>query len=663
MRRISKFLVFVLLPAAAAVSAAGTGGLDRFAADEWSYRTAIRDAFEHDRLAKATVDQSDYDVLHYHLILGVDPEGKTIEGTVTAQVETLAPADSFVFDLVDTLTVSGVTVDGSDAAWSHTGDLLTVLAAPRIEQGRTVDIVIDYSGSPVTNNDYLRLPAFSFDTHGNDEHLIFSFSAPIYARAWWPCKDVLEDKATIHLVVTVPDTLVVASNGALQSDVDNGDGTRTFTWHEKYPIATYLVSVAISNYAVFSHYYHHAPDDSMEVAYYVYPEDLADAQISFAPTVPMTEFFSDTFGQYPFLDEKYGMAEIRFGGGMEHQTCTSYGDYLIRPNNTRDWVVAHELAHQWWGDLITPADWRDIWLNEGFATYCEALWFEHIDGRQAYLDRMQSRRWDWPFSGTVYDPDDLYGTTVYWKGSWVLHMLRRVMGETDFFDALRDYAADPRYAYGNATTDQFQALCEARYGQSLDWFFDQWLREEGEPLYEYFVAGENHGSGQTLYLTISQRQQGIDYTMPMEVRFTMAGGDTSVTVWNDRRVQQYTFYLPEAVTAVALDPDGWILCNTEQIDLLGKGARDNYVSVTPNPFSEYVAIEFETTVGGDARIAVYDVTGALVITLHDGNLPPALHRFEWSALNRQGGPVAKGLYWVEVNTVEGRVTDRMVYVR
>ncbi len=109
---------------------------------------------------------------------------------------------------------------------------------------------------------------------------------------------------------------------------------------------------------------------------------------------------SNTFGQYPFLSEKYGMAEINFGGAMEHQTCTSYGSFLVRPNNSRDWVVAHELAHQWWGNLITPTDWRDIWLNEGFATYCEALWIEHVDGEQAYFDRMQLRRWDWPFQGT-----------------------------------------------------------------------------------------------------------------------------------------------------------------------------------------------------------------------------------------------------------------------
>jgi aminopeptidase N len=658
MNRYSKFLVIALLLGTAAVSAALGGGLDRFSRDEWSNRTAIRDGFEHDRLAKAAVDQSGYDVLHYHLVLGVDPEGKTIGGAVTAQVETLAPADSFVFDLVDTLTVSGVTVDGAQAAWSHQGNLLTVYAAPQIEQGRTVDIVVDYSGSPGTFNEYLRLPAFSFDTHGNDEHLVFSFSAPTYARAWWPCKDVLEDKATIHLVVTVPDTLIVASNGALQSDVDNGDGTRTFTWHEKYPIATYLVSVAISNYEVFRHYYVHAADDSMEVVYYVYPEDLDDAKISFAPTVAMTEFFADTFGQYPFLDEKYGMAEIRFGGGMEHQTCTSYGDYLIRPNNSRDWVVAHELAHQWWGDLITPGDWRDIWLNEGFATYCEALWFEHTEGQQAYLDRMQSRRWDWPFPGTVYDPDDLYGTTVYWKGSWVLHMLRRVMGESGFFAALRDYAADPRYAYGNATSEQFQSICETRYGGPLDWFFDQWLLEEGEPEYSWSAGAHNEGQGGTVSLTITQEQSGFVYTMPVDVRITLSSGDTTVTVWNDSRFQQYTILLPEPVVDVVMDPESWILGDRSEVPL-----GEARVDVSPNPFKESVYIDFETSVAGYAKVVVYDVTGARVLTVHDGDLPPAFHRLVWTGRNLHGDPVSKGVYFVEVNSVEGRATSRIVFVR
>jgi aminopeptidase N len=651
-------VVVVFLSLAGLVTAGISPGLDDFTRQEWTRKAAVREGFFEDRLAKADVNQSNYDVEHYNLVLSVDPATESIAGTLTARIATVAPTDSIVFDLVDTLVVSAATVNGSSVLFSHAGNLLTLLPTPTIGSGQIVDVVIDYSGDPVTYNEYLSLPAFSFDTHGSDEQVIFSFSSPSYARAWWPCKDVPEDKATMRLSVTVPDTLIVASNGALENNIDNGDNTRTFIWYESYPISTYLVSVAISNYEIFSDFYRYAPNDSMEVVYYVYPEDLSDARISFANTVTMTEYFSDTFGEYPFLSEKYGMAEINFGGAMEHQTCTSYGNYHIRPNNSRDRIVAHELSHQWWGDLITPSDWRDIWLNEGFATFCEALWYEHVDGQQAYFNFMESRRFPWPFSGTVYDPDFIYNATVYQKGAWVLHMLRWVMGDTDFFQTLRNYAADPRYAYKNATSVQFQEVCEDVYGAPLDWFFDQWLHEVGEPAYSYYIDYVRSEGGDDAYLVINQEQPGYVYTMPLEVRYTLASGDTTVVVWNDERSQRLAVLMPEPVLSVSLDGRGWILG-----DKILKKPGGTKVSVSPNPFGETVAIDFETSVAGHATVVIYDVTGARVKTLQDGDLPASFHKFIWDGRNGHGDPVSKGVYFVEVNSVEGRGTNRIVFVQ
>jgi aminopeptidase N len=633
----------------------------RFAKHEWAQRVGLRERLEQDRIAKAQVDQTGFDVLHYTLDLSIDPADESIAGTATAGIEALATIGTVAFDLADSMVVSAVRVAGNPAAYDHRNSMLNVqLPAPLGPGDRTL-VAIDYSGNPDTRNNILNLPAFSFDTHGNDELLIFSFSAPTFARAWWPCKDVPEDKATIQLSITVPDTLIVASNGLLESDTDLGDGTRRFVWSESYPIATYLVSVAISNYEVFGDKYARSPGDSMEVLYYVYPEDFDDAQIDFEPTVAMIDFYSNLFGQYPFVQEKYGMAEINFGGAMEHQTCTSYGDYMIRGTGSRYWVVAHELSHQWWGNSITPKDWRDVWLNEGFATYSEALWVENRDGLGGYFDYMNAYRWpfDGGFPGTVYDPDDLYGLTVYWKGAWVLHMLRWVMGDTPFFETLRTYAADSTFAYENATTADFQELCERFHGSDLDRFFEQWLRWEGEPRYVYNWKTTPAGANHKVDVWIDQVQSGPVYAMPIEIRFTMATAVESVVVDNDWSTQHYSFTMPHPVFTVDLDPDGWVLGDRSR----GAVSPIPAVVVSPNPFNDGTLIVFETTAAGQVDIVVYDVTGARVKTLQNGPLPPAFHRIPWDGSNDRGERVAQGVYFVDLSSPNGHVTRRAVRVR
>jgi len=653
---------------------------------EMERRLRIKERYRLESIKKAAIDQSVFDALHYHIQLTVDPTTRTIDGTVTATVAPTTPSLTIVdLDLYDNLVVTEVRENGVPTAFVHANDILTVTLAGTYAVGDSVELAIDYSGAPTGTNEVLGgIFTFNFGSHfplnrvtmeRDTVPAIYTISEPFFARTWWPCKDVVNDKATASLSITVPDTLVVASNGRLLGELDLGNGWKRYDWQEFYPITTYLVSLAISNYRTFSDYFHYAPAGSMEVQYFVYPQDLKDAQIDFSPTVPMLEFFSDSFGLYPFLAEKYAMAEIPGFIALEHQTCTSYGSAFIRGTGAFDWAVAHELAHQWWGDLISPDDWPEVWLNEGFATYSEALWFEHIGGFPAYRSHMSRFRFRdprsptgfLPFTNTLYNPPALFNVpNIYWRGAWVLNMLRHVMGDGPFFNALRAYAADPRFAYKNATTRDFQQICEQALPLSsqvpmrqLDWFFEQFVFGWSEPWYEFSWTQDDVGTGNRVEVKIRQIQQSSAVMMPIDIRVSMATGDSTVVVWNRAREEIHSFLTTSAVQSVALDPDQWILRTVSEVPIISVPN----ISVFPNPFNGSVTIAFETQVPGDFEIVIYDVTGAKVRDLDRGTVPSGFYRMMWDGTNGAGQEVSSGVYFVRLRTPQGESLSRAVFVK
>jgi len=656
----------VLLVSAGRVLAQDPEQLDpaAFAKEELSRRWRMGERAREERVLKAQVDQGTYDVLHYDLRLDVDPQDESISGTLSMTALARAPGSSaLVLDLSDSLTVNAAREEGTPGAFTHQSNLLTIALARDYGAGDTIRIEVDYGGRPAMENDVLGSSAFSFDSHGpdpdhDDQLAIWTLSEPYFARAWWPCKDVPNDKATVRLHVTVPDTLIVASNGALEDEFLGAGGRKTYVWYEKYPIATYLVSLAISNYEVFSDYFRYTSGDSMEVAYFVYPEHADTARVSFAVTVPMIEFYSELFGLYPFIEEKYGMAEFEPAGAMEHQTCTSMGRRFLLRSRGYDWVVAHELSHQWWGDLVTPEDWADIWLNEGFATYSEALWVEHEDGFDAYMKYMSRPQLFERFRGPLYDPEDLFGVTVYWKGALVLHMLRHVMGDERFFESLREYALDESFRYKNVTTGDFQRICAGQYGGSLDWFFNEWVYGEGSPEYAYYWAQSGPDGARTVDLTVQQLQSGQVFTMPLDIRFSLTSGDTTITVWNSAPVEHYRFAFADSVRALAVDPDAWILRRVEERTLDAVT-----LTVNPNPFNATARVAFELGSGGSVEVDIYDVTGARVRVLFREEIPAGYHEREWDGRNDSGEPVSSGVYFVRLATVRGTEVRKAVLLK
>ena len=327
--------------------------------------------------------QDDFDALRYDLSVFLDVDEARVEGSCLVTFTPIAdPLPAIALDLRSaTMIVSAVSLESAHGAavdHAHADHLLTINFDPPLTGVRDPVVVrVEWAGAPRQ----LSFGTLRFDTHGDPEvPLIYSLAEPYLARDWWPSKDRPDDKADVRLSVDAPEELVVVSNGLQVERVASpGAPDRAVTtWESRYPISTYLVSIAATNYETWTDVYQTlspldgAPAD-VPVTYWAWPEKADEAREDWSVTVPMMDFFGDAYGEYPFWEEKYGHAMIRMSGAMEHQTATSYGAALVRGDHRYDFVVAHELAHQWWGDLVGPTSFDSIWLNEGFASWAEAL--------------------------------------------------------------------------------------------------------------------------------------------------------------------------------------------------------------------------------------------------------------------------------------------------
>jgi aminopeptidase N len=595
------------------------------------------------RLAQAmqTPNQELFDVKYYDLNLDIDPNTQNIIGEVKVLAEVInIPIGQMELNFLDNMMVSKVTIGGSSVTFDHSDDILTITLDRTYNSGEQFEVTVDYSGNPEQSG----FGAFVFDTH-NGKPMIWSFSDPFGARNWWPCKDVPSDKAdSVDIKITVPKDLIVASNGLLRDVIDNGS-TKTYWWYEGYPITTYLVSVAIYEYMTYSDYYVYSPGDSMEVAFFVFPDHYDWVRDDYGKTIEMIETFSQLFGQYPFIDEKYGHAEFTWGGGMEHQTITSLGGWS-------ELLIAHELAHQWWGDMITCDDFHHIWLNEGFATYSEALWLEQKYGKDEYHEEMDREQY---FGGGMIYVHDLsvgnifhYGRS-YQKGSWVPHMLRHVVGDDTFFDILKAYY-NSQHQYGTATTEEFRDICEAVAGMDLDWFFQQWIYEEYYPVYVYEWSWEA-GASYKVNLTIEQTQTNtVLFKMPIDITVETVSGETTFVVWDSIKTQEFQLTVDDQPTNLYLDKNNWILkrvgmSGVEKIAPLPISNVSTLYQNYPNPFNTKTSIQYTVTGIQYVDLKVYDMLGREVRTLVRGVKEPGVYNVHWDGRDRDGKRVGGGIYF------------------
>ena len=527
----------------------------------------------------ATANQNDFDVKYYDINISINPSAGSIIGEVGMTATALQSLNSIELNLDHTLTVDSVHSGGLTADFQHASDLLTI-TVPQHSANQSVDVRVFYHGRPL----FYGFGSFSFNVH-NGLPMISSLSEPFYARTWWPCKDHPSDKAdSADIRATVDSRVSVVSNGTQISRTDNGDGTSTTHWHESYPIATYLISLAIADYEHYADTFRYA-GETMPVDFYILSGLVEQYRVNNAKIVDMLGFFSSIYGTYPFIREKYGHAQFLWGGGMEHQTCSSIGVF-------HEWLLAHELAHQWWGDMITCGTWHDIWLNEGFARYSEALWLAHTNGPPALQQYMNSliRLDQQVYVSDTANYNNIFDRVVYDKGAMVLHMLRFNLGDETFFQILRSYS-ESVHKYNSATTADFQRICEDVSGRDLQYFFDQWVYQPSIPDYRFGFYPFETDSGWVTDLQMRQVQTQYElFKTDMNVRFWFESDSLTLRVTNDRRKQDFRFLLPEKPLRCLIDPDNWIINKYTQVTLLPEAVVDTLpVAVVGLPYSYHIS--------------------------------------------------------------------------
>lgn len=554
-----------------------------------------------------THNGSEYDLKYHRFNIAIDPAVSYISGSVTSYFQIVQPSVSQIsFDLSSAMTVDSIKYHSSLLAFAQAANnTLNVTLPSPLTLNQVDSVSVYYHGNPPYGEGF---GSFIQTTH-NGTPIIWTLSEPYGAKDWWPCKNDLSDKIdSVEMIVTTPQEYSAASNGMLLSETQQGSA-KTYHWKHRYPIATYLIAVAVTDYSVYSDY---APvnGDTIQILNYVFPENLTDAQTNSPNIIPVMQLYDSLFTPYPYLNERYGHAQFGWGGGMEHQTMT----FLV---NFGHELMAHELAHQWVGDMVTCGNWHEIWLNEGFATYWAGLTYEFMFN-QYYWKPWKTDEIGYITSqpgGSVYcaDTTDVNrifdGRLSYAKGGMLLHMLRWVIGDSAFFQGMRNYLSDNSLKYSYACSDDFITHMETASGQSLTWFFDDWLYGEGYPIYSIQCTSIQNNE---IQVRISQTQSHPSvsfFEMPVALKFMNNTQDTTIVF--DHTFSGQTFVVNPGFEpdSVFFDPDQWLvaLLDTMVLSIPEKYDISNTISVFPVPVHNELQLTFDgLTI---ESIEITDVTG------------------------------------------------------
>ena len=594
------------------------------------------------------IAKNDIDVLHYHVNLTIFPEEKIIDGWVKITLKrTNQNAADFSLNILQ-LTVDSVEINAIPSLFEQTEEIITI-PFPDTDQ---MEVTVYYHGKPGNDGS----GGFFFK-----DSVIYSYGEginsypPSMLRYWVPSHDVPNDKATLDMSITVPRPFDLVSNGELIS-LSESDTNRTFHWREDDPIATYLIAFAAADYDTLEKNYLSTDGDLIPLRFYVLPEYADAAQKDWENINSMMSIFENWFGPYPF--EQYSMVQVPHRGAMEHQSMTAYSSSLITGDLSYEYIIAHELAHQWWGDWVTLSDWREIWLNEGFASYSEVLFFEVFYGEKAKQEHLQRQfnlyKRETFLRGhfSIYDPEYMWGGTVYDKGSWVLHRLRWFTRDSHFREILTRYGN--RFAYGNATIAGFQAVAEEVYGKSLDTFFDIWLQNSGYPTLRISWDVHKQKNNYITQIEISRPLFDIfPYPFLLEIEWNFPGHSVRDTLNLSREDHVFIRNFALHPSDLVIDPDQVMLVEYDIIsEPLPFGFQQDMTALSPvypvpARIGQFVHVNYHVSNLQEPQqvmISVVNSLGQHVKTLIDRRHLSGVYDVSWDGRDENNKQVSSGMY-------------------
>jgi aminopeptidase N len=496
------------------------------------------------------------DAIHYRFAIALSDRDARIEGEATETFRLTAPVDAIELDLIGAageqgMTVRHVTRQGEPVTFTHQANRLRLPVPASARPGDEVTYTISYGGTPAD-----ALPPLK-NMHG--EPVRFSEGWPNQARHWLPMIDHPYDKATGEMIVTAPAEWQVVSNGLLVEEVDLPNGLRRTHWKQSVPLASWLFAIGAARFES-----HHAGTvQGVPLQTWAFPQNAATARTVFEETSRrVLEFFTSRIGPYPY-EKLANVQAAGYSGGMENATVIFYGEKGVASGRS---PVAHEIAHQWFGNSVTESDWDDVWLSEGFATYFALLFREHNAGRDDFVEGLQRSR-ETVLQTSAKSPDmsvihsnlsdmrRVLNPLVYQKGGWVLHMLRCEIGDELFWSGIREYYR--RYRDRNATSDDFRQVMEQASGKDLKSFFAQWLTRGGNPAIA--TTWKYDATRRSIDVAIAQTQAGAPYALKVEVAIDTASGRRIETLVVDAASTSKTMTVDGEPLGLVVDPNTSLL--------------------------------------------------------------------------------------------------------
>jgi aminopeptidase N len=506
-----------------------------------------------------------YDALHYRIQIRIDIEGHAFEGDNTIHIMSITDGlDSCELDAVGFTVTSVADNWGKPLSFEHADGKLSIEFKRKYSYGENLSFTVSYQGQDP--EDGLRF----FDETDEHPKMAASDSWPYGVRHWFPCYDYPHDKVTHEIIATVASGNKVAANGRLIAVTENkNDGTVTYHWLQDLPHSTYLIFMAAAPYVVVEDHYKDLP-----LHYWVYPQHESYVDVTYGQTPEMVAFFNDIF-DYPYPWCKYDQVSVPLGGGAESTTATAMTHTImhghrVEQDYTSIGIVSHELAHQWWGDLITLRSWAHAWMNEGFGTYCDYLYYRHAKGekegavnllgkKNSYL-REARNRYLRPVVCHHYErPEDLFDAHSYPKAAVVLHMLRDILGDPAFFRTLSTFLHN--YEFEAVDTYDFMKTVKDVTGRNLDWFFEQWIFSPGHPVLE--IGYEWNADDKQIHMEVEQVQDTAGripvFRFPVTIKIVTAGGEKNEHVWIQNQHENIILASPGEPLLVRFDAESVLL--------------------------------------------------------------------------------------------------------